>query len=88
MCLAIPGKIESVQEDDLRKGMVSFAGITKEVCLAFVPEAGVDDCVIVHVGFAISKVDETAAHETLALYKELAGFSDEREQPGFPPARE
>lgn len=72
MCLAIPGKIESVQDDDLRKGLVSFAGITKEVCLALVPEANVGDYVIVHVGFAISKMDEVAAQETLAMLQDLS----------------
>ena len=71
MCLAIPGQIQSIQDSDLRKGMVSFAGIQKEVCLALVPEAGVGDYVIVHVGFAISKVDEQAAKETLAMIEEM-----------------
>ena len=69
MCLAIPGRIERVQEDDLRTGTVSFGGISKDVCLALVPEAQVGDYVIVHVGFAISKVDEAAAQETLAMYQ-------------------
>ena len=76
MCLAIPGRIESVLEDDLRTGIVSFGGISKDVCLALVPEAGVGDYVIVHVGFAISKVYEAAAQETLAMYEGLEG-SDE-----------
>jgi hydrogenase expression/formation protein HypC len=81
MCLAIPGKIESVQDDELRKGLVSFAGITKEVCLAMVPEAGIGDYVIVHVGFAISKVDEAAAQETLAMLKELSEDSQQNPEP-------
>lgn len=68
MCLAIPGQIQSIEEGELRKGHVSFAGLVKEVCLAFVPEVQVGDYVIVHVGFAISKVDEAAARETLAMY--------------------
>ena len=76
MCLAIPGRIERVLEDDLRTGTVSFGGISKDVCLALVPEAGVGDYVIVHVGFAISKVDEAAAQETLAMYQGQEG-SDE-----------
>ena len=71
MCLAIPGKIESVQKYDLRTGVVSFGGISKEVCLALVPEAGIGDYVIVHVGFAISKVNEDAAKESLALLEEM-----------------
>ena len=76
MCLAIPGRIERVLEGDLRTGTVSFGGISKDVCLALVPEAGVGDYVIVHVGFAISKVDEAAAQETLAMYQGQEG-SDE-----------
>ncbi len=72
MCLAIPGQIQSIDEDDLRTGTVSFAGVTKEVCLAFVPEASVGDYVIVHVGFAISKVDEQAAKESLLLIAQLS----------------
>jgi hydrogenase expression/formation protein HypC len=71
MCLAVPGKIESVQEDDVRTGLVSFGGISKEVCLSLVPEAGVGDYVIVHVGFAISKVNEQTAKESLALLEEM-----------------
>lgn len=81
MCLAIPGKIESVQDDDLRKGMVSFAGIRKEVSLALVPEAGVGDYVIVHVGFAISKLDEAAAQETLAMLRDLSEDPQKNPEP-------
>jgi hydrogenase expression/formation protein HypC len=71
MCLAIPGQIQRIEDDDLRTGIVSFAGVTKEVCLALVPEATVGDYVIVHVGFAISKVDEQAAKESLTLIEQL-----------------
>ena len=84
MCLAIPGRIERVQKDDLRTGSVSFGGISKDVCLALVPEAGVGDYVIVHVGFAISKVDEAAAHETLAMYGNLSDSNEKQENAGFP----
>ena len=69
MCLAIPGQIQTIKEVELRHGMVSFGGITKEICLALVPEARVGDYVIVHVGFAISKVDEQAAQQTLSMLK-------------------
>jgi hydrogenase expression/formation protein HypC len=62
MCLAIPGKLLSISDEPpLRMGRVSFAGVTKEVCLAFTPEAKPGDYVIVHVGFAIGVLDETAA---------------------------
>jgi len=66
MCLGIPGEIRSVTEGDLRSGQVSFGGVVKEICLAYVPEAGVGDYVVVHAGFAISRIDPAAAAETLA----------------------
>lgn len=73
MCLAIPGKIMSIQGVDplSRTGQVSFGGIIKNVNLAFVPEAGVGDYVMVHVGFAISKVDEQQAQRVFAYLKQL-----------------
>ena len=83
MCLAIPGQIQSIEEGELRNGCVSFGGMVKNVCLAFVPEAQVGDYVIVHVGFAISKVDEVAAKETLAMYEDLDGMKN-KDNPGFP----
>jgi hydrogenase expression/formation protein HypC len=66
MCLGIPGEVRSVIEGDLRTGQVSFGGVVKEICLAYVPEAGVGDYVVVHAGFAISRIDPAAAAETLA----------------------
>ncbi|NKB81358.1 MAG: HypC/HybG/HupF family hydrogenase formation chaperone [Nitrospirales bacterium] len=71
MCLAIPGQIQTVEEGELRQGIVSFGGITKKICLALVPEAMIGDYVIVHVGFAISKVDEQAAQTTLAMLEDI-----------------
>jgi len=73
MCLAIPGKILRISGDDplSRMGEVSFAGVKKEVSLAFVPEAKTDDYVIVHVGFAISILDEEAALESLNYFRQL-----------------
>ena len=73
MCLAIPGKILSIAGDDplLRTGRVSFGGIVKEVNLAYTPEAGVGDYVIVHVGFAISTVDEAEAHRVFDYLREM-----------------
>jgi len=84
MCLAIPGQIQSIEERSLRNGRVSFGGMVKEVCLAFVPEAHVGDYVIVHVGFAISKVDEAAAQETLAMYEQATELDQGQLQDGFP----
>jgi hydrogenase expression/formation protein HypC len=65
MCLAIPGKIlETVESDGTRVGKVSFGGVARDACLDFVPEAQAGDYVMVHVGFAISKVDEEEARKT------------------------
>ncbi len=72
MCLAVPGQVLNIADDPLRTATVSFGGVTKSVSLALVPEAGVGDYVIVHVGFAISKLDEEAARRTLQTYAELA----------------
>lgn len=73
MCLAIPGKIVEMSGDDpiTRMGRVDYGGIVKEACLAYVPEARVGDYVIVHVGFAISVLDEEEAAKTLSYLKEL-----------------
>jgi len=74
MCLGVPGRIVEVQEDGLmRMGRVDFGGITRQVCLAYVPEAQVGDWVIVHVGFAISRLEEEEALETLQLLGEIFG---------------
>jgi hydrogenase expression/formation protein HypC len=74
MCLAIPGRVLSVSSDDLimRIGRVDFGGIVKEVNLAFVPEAGVGDYVVVHVGCALTKIDPEESRRTLALLAEAA----------------
>jgi len=74
MCLAVPGRIISLSNgiDPLaRKGQIDFSGITKEISLAYVPEAGVNDYVIVHAGFAISVLDEEEATATLQAFKDL-----------------
>ena len=75
MCLGVPGKIVSVAGGDalLRAGRVSFGGVVREVSLAFVPEAGLGDYVIVHAGFAISKLDEREAERVFAYLQELEG---------------
>ena len=77
MCLAIPGKVEEITTDGLiRVGRVNFGGVVKSVCLDYVPEVEVGDYTIVHVGFAISKIDEETAEQTLRDFKEL-GLLDE-----------
>lgn len=80
MCLAIPGKIVDVRTvADIRMATVDFDGIRKEVCLAYLPEAAIGDYTIVHVGFAISLVDEEAALETLAMFQSLGVLGAELE---------
>ena len=72
MCLAVPGKILDMKErSGSRTGRVWFGGITREACLDFVPEAGVGDYVMVHVGFAISRVDAEEAERTYRLLEEM-----------------
>ncbi|MEL6149284.1 MAG: HypC/HybG/HupF family hydrogenase formation chaperone [Chloroflexota bacterium] len=78
MCLGIPGKIEEVfEEHGTRMGKVNFGGITKKVCLAYVPEAEIGDYTIVHVGFAITRLDEASAKETLALFEDMGILEEE-----------
>jgi hydrogenase expression/formation protein HypC len=72
MCLAIPGKVvEAFDQSGMRMAKVQFGGIVREACLGYVPETPVGDYVLVHVGFAISSVDEAEAHRTYQLLKEL-----------------
>ncbi|MGR8999825.1 MAG: HypC/HybG/HupF family hydrogenase formation chaperone [Gammaproteobacteria bacterium] len=79
MCLAIPGQIISLSDDSdplERKGRVSFSGISKEISLAYVPEAKINDYVIVHAGFALSILDEADALASLQAFNELAEFEN------------
>jgi hydrogenase expression/formation protein HypC len=73
MCLGVPGKILEMQENSvgMTMGKVSFSGIVKEVCLAYVPEAKIGDYVIVHVGFAISILDEEEAMEVFKYLEQM-----------------
>jgi hydrogenase expression/formation protein HypC len=84
MCLAIPGKIISISgEDPLeRTGKIDFGGILKNASLAYVPEANVGDYVIVHVGFALSRVDEAEAQKIFEYLKEMEDLSELEEEPG------
>lgn len=78
MCLGIPGKvIEIYQENNTQMGKVDFGGIVKEVCLEFVPDIEVGEYTIIHVGFAISQLDEESALETLALIEEIGALDEE-----------
>ena len=77
MCLAVPGQVESIHEENgTRMGRVNFGGVVKEVCLAYLPDIAVGDYTIVHVGFAISRIDEASAQETLRTFAELGLLED------------
>jgi hydrogenase expression/formation protein HypC len=78
MCLAIPGKVEAITTDGMiRIGRVNFGGVVKNVCLDYVPEVVVGDYTIVHVGFAISKIDEATAEQTLADFRAIGVLDEE-----------
>ncbi len=82
MCLGIPGKIlDKYERNGLLYGRVDFGGIAKEICLAYVPEAEPGEYVIVHVGFAISRLDESEAMEQLALLREIDAIGEAAEEP-------
>lgn len=72
MCLGVPGQVtETYEVNGARMGRVDFGGIVKEVCLAYVPEVAIGDYTIVHVGFAITRLDEKSAQESLALFRSM-----------------
>ncbi|NMC21404.1 MAG: HypC/HybG/HupF family hydrogenase formation chaperone [Thermogutta sp.] len=74
MCLGIPGRLlETFERDGLPYGRVDFGGIRKDICLAYTPEAVPGEYVLVHVGFAISRLDEVEAEENLRLIREIEG---------------
>lgn len=83
MCLAIPGQIEAIDDthDDpfMRMAKVRFGGVAKDINLAYVPEANVGDYVIVHVGFALSVIDEAEAQETLDYLRQIEDIGAELE---------
>ncbi len=78
MCLAIPGRVlETTDVAGMLTGKVNFAGVTRRVCLAYVPQARAGDYVLVHVGFALSLVDEAEAEQTLELLASLGVLEQE-----------
>ena len=92
MCLAVPGKVESIRDESgTRMGKLNFGGVVKDVCLAYLPEIAVGDYALVHVGFALSRIDEASARETLRTFAELGilaeGLAELREsdEPAPPP---
>jgi hydrogenase expression/formation protein HypC len=78
MCLAVPGKIESIEGDDaiLRCGRVNFGGVVRQVNLAYVPEAKVGDYVLVHVGFAINTIDEEEAGQVFEYLRQMGDLAE------------
>lgn len=88
MCLAVPGKVLSLHErDGTMMSVVDFGGVHKDVCLEYIPDAAVGDYVVVHVGFAIQRLDEESALRTLAEFEHL-GVLDEEFGDGFARAAE
>lgn len=82
MCLGIPGRVTTVYEQEGQPmAKVEFGGILKETCLAFVPEAQVGDYVIVHVGFAISRIDEAEAQEVFGYLQQIGEIGDSMPDP-------
>ena len=83
MCLAVPGRVLSIAEvDGTLMADVDFGGVRKDVCLQYIPDAAVDEYVVVHVGFAIQRLDEAAALQTLANFDRL-GILEEEFGDGF-----
>jgi hydrogenase expression/formation protein HypC len=78
MCLAIPGKVLEIQQDaaGVRMGKANFGGIVKQICLEYTPEVNCGDYVLVHVGFALSKVDEDEAQRTYHALEEMNQLSE------------
>lgn len=78
MCLAVPGKITKIYDkDDIQMGTIDFDGITKEICLSYVPDIEIGEFALVHVGFAMQKLDEKSALETLQMFRELGVLEEE-----------
>ena len=78
MCLGIPGQVKEIYEaNGAKMGRVNFGGIVKEVCLEYVPELEVGEYTIVHVGFALTRIDEQSAMETLGMFQEMGVLDEE-----------
>lgn len=78
MCLAVPGRVDRVyDESGTVMADVDFGGVSKKVCLAYLPETEVGEYVIVHVGFAIQRLDEKSANETLAMFEQMGILQEE-----------
>lgn len=86
MCLSVPGQILSitVQDELVRTGIVDFGGVRKEINLSYVPEAGEGDYVLIHVGFAISVIDEEEARLTLETLEEISNMDPGKDNDEIP----
>ena len=78
MCLAVPGKVTSIDDNnpDLKMANVNFSGVSKEVCVHWLPDVKIGDYVLVHVGFALNKIDEKDAEETLKILREMGDLDE------------
>ena len=98
MCLAVPGRVLNIEErDGTRMAAVDFGGVVKDVCLEYLPDLQVGEYAIVHVGFALQRLDEESAKKTLELFENLGMLQEEFGDPwdmaaeaggALPPARE
>ncbi len=78
MCLAVPGKVTGIEErDGTRMARVDFGGVVKDVCLAYLPDVEPGEYVIVHVGFALQRLDEESARASLELFEQLGLLEEE-----------
>ncbi|WP_406101134.1 HypC/HybG/HupF family hydrogenase formation chaperone [Streptomyces sp. NBC_01003] len=78
MCLAVPGRVTEIEDrDGTRMATVDFGGVVKEVCLEYLPDLQVGEYAIVHVGFALQKLDEESARQTLELFENLGMLQEE-----------
>jgi hydrogenase expression/formation protein HypC len=78
VCLGVPGKVIEIYESNgLQMGVIDFGGVTREACLAYVPEAKIGDYTIIHVGFALNVISEEEAQETLDLLRQIADLQAE-----------
>jgi hydrogenase expression/formation protein HypC len=79
VCLAVPGKVTSIDDSnpELKMANVNFSGVSKEVCVQWLPDVKIGDYVLVHVGFALNKIDEKDAEETLKILREMGDIEEE-----------
>jgi hydrogenase expression/formation protein HypC len=78
VCLAVPGKVTSIDDSnpELKMANVNFSGVSKEVCVQWLPDVKIGDYVLVHVGFALNKIDEKDAEETLKILREMGDLDE------------